>query len=345
MNIPSTVLILGARGRFGLAAARAFAAAGWRVLAQMRPGSAGPAVPGVQWLAVALEDSAALAALAQGAQVVVHALNPRYTRRAWRAQVPALMHASIRVSRALGATLMLPGNVYNFGASMPELLREDTPQQARGVMGRARIALEQQLEHATRGGDLKAVVIRAGDFFGSGTGSWFDQLLAKDLRRGKFTYRGPFDVPTAWAYLPDLASTFARVAARRDQLPAFEVLHFAGHSLTGQQWVALLTPVAREQGWVPRSAPLRTGSLPVPLLRLGGLVMPTWAALGDTLYLWSTPHRLANDRLTALIGQEPHTPLPEAVRSALAGLGMLLPVKTGDSPAACYAELAGVERR
>ena len=115
------------------------------------------------------------------------------------------------------------------------------------------------------------------------------------------------------------------VAARRDQLPAFETLHFAGHSLTGQHWAEVLTAVAREQGWLPRSAPLRTASLPLPLLRLGGLVMPTWAALSDTLYLWHTPHRLANERLVALIGQEPHTPLPQAVRHALADLGMVSP--------------------
>ena len=35
----NTVLILGARGRFGLSAARAFANAGWRVLGQTRPGA------------------------------------------------------------------------------------------------------------------------------------------------------------------------------------------------------------------------------------------------------------------------------------------------------------------
>jgi NAD(P)-dependent dehydrogenase (short-subunit alcohol dehydrogenase family) len=63
MTLPSTVLILGARGRFGLAAAHAFAAAGWRVLGQVRPGAALPAVPRVQWQAVALQDTAALAAL------------------------------------------------------------------------------------------------------------------------------------------------------------------------------------------------------------------------------------------------------------------------------------------
>ena len=40
-------------------------------------------------------------------------------------------------------------------------------------------------------------------------------------------------------------------------------------------------------------------------------------------YLWTTPHRLANDRLTALIGPEPHTPLPQAARQALEDLGWL----------------------
>ena len=332
MTHSSAVLILGARGRFGLAAVRAFAQTGWRVLAQVRPGATGPAIAGVQWLAVALEDTAALAALSQGVQVVIHALSPPYTRRAWRTQAPALMDAAIRLSRALGATLMMPGNVYNFGESMPELLREDTAQAAGSVMGRTRIALEQQLATATQAGTMKAVVIRAGDFFGSGTGSWFDQLMAKNLMRGKFTYRGPLDIPTAWAYLPDLASAFVQVAARRDRLPAFERLHFAGHTLTGHQWAELFTDIAREQGWLRAGGILRTDSLPPLLLRLGGLVMPAWAALSDTLYLWRTPHRLVNYRLAALIGQEPHTPLPQAARLALAEMGQLPLPKTAEIP-------------
>ena len=41
MTHASTVLILGARGRFGQAAARAFARAGWQVLGQVRPGAQG----------------------------------------------------------------------------------------------------------------------------------------------------------------------------------------------------------------------------------------------------------------------------------------------------------------
>lgn len=330
-NDSKTVLILGARGRFGLAAVHAFSQAGWQVLAQVRPAAAGlqpadttgPALPGVSWRAQELTDTAALAAAADGAGVVVHALSPPYTHRQWRAQVPALMDAAIRVSRQLGATLMLPGNVYNFGASMPALLHEDTPQAATTVKGRIRIGLEQQLAAATRDGRMKAVVIRAGDFFGSGRGSWLDLVMVAKLPRGKLVLPGPLNVATAWAYLPDLARSFVQVAARREQLPAFETLHFGGYSLSGQDWLEVLTDLAWEQGWLPASGQLRLGSLPWPLIRAGSLVVPTWESLCEMRYLWNTPHRLASDKLTTLLGSEPHTPLAQAVQSALGNLGLL----------------------
>ncbi len=212
MSIPSSVLILGARGRLGLAAARAFAQAGWTVHAQVRPGASGPAIAGVQWLGVRPDDTAALAAWARDAQVVVQGLSPVYTHRAWRAELPGLTQDAIDVSRALGATLMLPASVYNFGAGMPPLLHEDTPQVPTTLKGRLRVATERQILAATQDGAMKAVVIRAGDFFGGGRGTWLDLVMAKDLARGRFTHPGPLDVPTAWAFLPDLARAFVAVA-------------------------------------------------------------------------------------------------------------------------------------
>lgn len=319
------VLILGARGRLGLAATRAFAQAGWQVRAQVRPGATGPAVPGVQWMAAAPGDTPTLAAQAQGAQVVVHALNPAYTHKAWREEAPSLMDAAVEVTRALGATLMLPGSVYNYGHEMPPVLREDTPQAAMDFKGRLRIGLEQRLQAATRDGDMRAVVLRAGDFFGSGAGSWLDQAIAKDLARGRVIWPGPLDVSRPWAYLPDLARTLVRVAEERHRLQAFDTLHFAGQQVTAQQWVDVLAAVAAEQGWVPDAGKVRVDRLPWPLLRIAGMVMPTYAALADMRYLWSTPHRLDNTRLVALIGSEPHTTFEQAVRRALHDLGLLAP--------------------
>lgn len=321
----STVLILGARGRLGLAAARAFAQAGWQVRAQVRPGASGPAVPGVQWVAIASQDTPALAAAAQGAQVVVHAMNPAYTHKAWRKDAPALMDAAIEVTRTLGATLMLPGSVYNYGRAMPPVLREDTPQTALDFKGLMRIHLEQRLQAATRDGAMRAVVLRAGDYFGSGVGSWLDQSIAKDLPKGRVTWPGPLDISRPWAYLPDLACTLVRVAEARHHLSAFDTLHFAGQQVTAHQWVRVLSAVAAEQGWASDAGAVRVGPLPWPLLRMAGLVVPHLAALADMRYLWSTPHRLDNTRLAALIGEEPHTPFEQAVRRALHDLGLLAP--------------------
>jgi nucleoside-diphosphate-sugar epimerase len=323
MSASSSVLILGARGRFGLAAARAFAQAGWQVHAQVRPGASGPSIPGVRWLAAQPGDTGALAAAANGAGVVVHALSPAYTHKAWRNQLPGLTQAAIDISRELGATLMLPASVYNFGESMPPLLHENAPQAATTFKGRMRIASEQQIREATKDGRMKAVVIRGGDFFGSGGGSWLDLVIAKDLSRGKLTYPGQLNVATAWAYLPDMARSFVKVAGQRHRIPAFETLHFGGYRFTGQDWVDAASEIAREQGWLEAGAALRVSSLSWPLMRAVALFVPTVAALCEMRYLWRTPYALANTRLVSLIGEEPHTPFPLALRAALADLGIL----------------------
>ena len=123
----------------------------------------------------------------------------------------------------------------------------------------------------------------------------------------------------------DLARTFVAVAAKRAHLQTFEVFHFAGHRLSAQQWLDALTPIARENGWVLAQGQVRFSKLPWAVIRVGAWALPTWAALVEMRYLWDTPHALHNTKLTALIGQEPHTPLAEALRCALQDLNFLAP--------------------
>ena len=91
---------------------------------QTRPGAQEPQTTSIEWLDIDLHDTQALVHAAQGATVVVHALNPAYTNKAWQTQVLPMTEASLAIARALGATLMVPGNVYNFGHAMPAVLRE-----------------------------------------------------------------------------------------------------------------------------------------------------------------------------------------------------------------------------
>lgn len=316
------VLVLGASGRFGAACAKAFADAGWRVIAQQRKRVHVSSAAGIETLVTGGAPIAGLLGTLPKIDVVVHAMNPAYTDAAWTEHVPVMMESAIFLASALGATLMFPGNVYNFGAGMPVLLSETTPQYPTTVKGRLRLSAEQRLLEASEKSGLRAVVIRAGDFYGGGTGSWLDRVIASKLHRGTFTYPGPLDTATPWAYLPDLAQTFLRVAEQRHKLAGLETLHFSGHSLTGHDWLRVLQPLAQKQGWVRPDKTLKTAGLPWPLIRALGLVSGEWASLADMRYLFQTPHALDNVRLHALIGDEPHTPFAGAAAAALDELGI-----------------------
>jgi nucleoside-diphosphate-sugar epimerase len=317
MNIPHrSVIVLGANGRLGRAAVEAFAAAGWRVLAQSRRAPPKPLPAGAKHTGLALQDLPRLAAQAAGAQVVVHALNPVYTR--WAREALPLARQGMDLAQRLDATFMLPGNVYNFGSGMPPLLEPGTPQRADTAKGRIRVQMEAEMRQRAAQG-LRSVVLRAGDFFGGGQGAWLDKVVLAALARRKLVYPGPLDVPHAWAYLPDLARAFVALASRTD-LPLFTTLHFPGHTLTGTQLLAALERAAATLGLVP-AAGWRHGSLPWPLLRAGGRLVPMWRELAEMEYLWRVPHALDGNALQACVGALPVTALDSALRDALMQLG------------------------
>jgi nucleoside-diphosphate-sugar epimerase len=321
MTSKPCVLVLGASGRLGAACAKAFAGSSWRVIAQQRRRVHLAQAAGIETLVTGDVPVVDLLGKLPKIDVLVHAMNPAYNDAAWSQHVPVMMESAIFLAGALGATLMFPGNVYNFGSSMPAVLSETTPQCPTTVKGRLRVSAEKRLLQASEENGLNAVVIRAGDFFGSGIGSWLDRVIASKLHRGTFTYPGPLDTATPWAYLPDLAQTFLRVAGQRDKLAGFEALQFSGHSLTGHDWLRVLQPLAQTHGWVRPGRTLKTAGLPWPLIRALGLVGGSWASLSDVRYLFETPHALNNSRLHALIGAEPHTSFAEAATAALDDLG------------------------
>lgn len=318
MTLPC-VLIIGANGRFGRAATTAFAQAGWRVLAQGRKLPAG-LPPGVQALNAPLDDCAALAAQAAAARVVVYAVNPPYT--AWATQMLPLARKGLDVAERLGAMFMLPGNVYAYGRTMPALLSENTPEQPSTEKGWLRQQLEADIRERTQAGRMTAVVLRAGDFFGgSGSGTWLDLAIAKSIARGRLVYPGPLQVPHAWAYLPDLAKTLVALAESRlvqAGEPAYEVLHFAGHTLTGEQMMGHLKAAA--------GMDCRVGRVPWPVWRALAWVVPMLREVCRMAYLWQVPHALDDRRLQAALaarGGVPHTPAQQAVAQALLDLGLL----------------------
>ena len=79
---------------------------------------------------------------------------------------------------------------------------------------------------------------------------------------------------------------------------------------------------------------IKVRKMPWRVMRLLSPFVPLFRELSEMRYLWREPIRMDNARLTAVLGAEPHTPLEEAVRETLIGLGCLeVRQKSGPLPA------------
>lgn len=317
----SKVLVLGATGGIGGEVARQLKAAGWEVCALTRDvDKARSQQPGFAWLkGDALKRDEVIAA-ARGCAVIVHAVNPPGYRN-WAEQVLPMIDNTIAAAIVEGATVVLPGTVYNFGPDAFPVLREDSPQHPQTRKGAIRVKLEQRLLHASRQG-ARVLIVRAGDFFGAqAANSWFSQGLVKPGKPvSTVSYPGARGVAHQWAYLPDVARTMVALLERRASLDAFACFHMAGHvDRDGMQMVqAIQRVVLRRTGQQPS-----VGSFPWWLLKLAAPFVVTFRELQEMRYLWQTPLCMDNQRLVEVLGSEPHTPLEHAVEATLIGLGCL----------------------
>jgi nucleoside-diphosphate-sugar epimerase len=305
------ILVLGAAGRLGYTATEAFRDAGWQVRGLVRPGRAGAVAPDVEPVEAVTRDEAAAAG--RGCDVVLNALNPIITQ--WQKNALSLAYGAIATAESNGATLLFPGSVWNYGRDMPPVLDETTPMRPTGRKGRLRAEIEQRIGEACDRG-MRAIVLRAGDFFGGGRGSWFDLVIAKDIARNRLTYPGPLDVVHAWAYLPDFAAALVQLAERRERFARFEAFGFPGHAVTGAGLIGAVEAVTQN------TFNVRTMSW--WLVRTVGRLSAFGRELTELEYLWRVPHRINGEKLRAAIGELPHTPLPDAVAASLRALGYRL---------------------
>ena len=306
------IIILGGAGRLGRAAAQAFKSAGWQVASLVRGSSAAGAVPGTEIIEIDARDAESVIAAAKGADVVLHALNVPYTD--WGRLALPLADTAIAAARESRATLVFPGNLYNYGVDMPARIDETAPMRPTSRKGAIRVAIEARMRDAAEAGP-RTIVLRAGDYFGGeGTGSWFDRVIVKEIAAGRLTYPGPLDVIHEWAYLPDVAQALVQLVEQRERLAPFAAFGFAGHAVTGREFVAAISRACRRD--------FKIDFMPWQLLKAIGVVVPVFRELCDISYLWATPHAIDGARLAEIIGDIPHTPLDQAITASLAALGL-----------------------
>lgn len=279
-----TVLITGASGRIGRHAARAFQRAGWQVR-RFRRGTD-------------------MAEAAQGAQVIVNGMNPP-NYHAWRRIIPEITAQHIAAARASGATVILPGNVYNFG-TQPTPWDEATPQRPVSRKGRIRV----EMERAYREAGIPTIVLRAGNFIDpDGADDMMSLITLKAIRRGRIQHMGDPAARQAWCYLPDWGRAAVMLANRRADLARFEDVPFPGLTLS------TLELKGRLEALMDR--PLRVAGFPWWIFTVTSPVWELAREMREMRYLGTLDHRLSGTKLARLLPDFSATPVDEVLASKL----------------------------
>jgi nucleoside-diphosphate-sugar epimerase len=121
-----------------------------------------------------------------------------------------------------------------------------------------------------------------------------------------------------------------RLLERSASFENFAVFHMEGHWDTdGTQ---MIDAIRRTAG----NPKIKVHPMPWKLMRLLSAFVPMFRELAEMRYLWTTPARMGNAGLRAVLGDEPHTPLSVAVRNTLIGLDCLPNTPQGSTTGTTY---------
>lgn len=310
-------LVIGATGGIGGEMARVLLARGWDVRA-LRRGTVNPAasVPDdqIEWVHGDAMNADSVLAAAQGVSIIFHGANPPGYKN-WQGLALPMLDSTIAAARAVGARIAFPGTVYNFGPEELPLVGETAAQRPRTKKGAIRVEMERRLRES----GVPTLIVRAGDFFGpQAKNNWFSQGIVRPGQHvRRLTYPAPPTVGHDWAYLPDLAQTFAELLDREADLSRFDVFHFEGH------WFERGMDLPEAARRVAGASHARIWAFPWFAVYLLAPFVETFREMIEMRWLWKQPLRLDNRKLVAFLGREPHTPLDQALTETLRGMGCL----------------------
>ncbi|MET9604863.1 NAD-dependent epimerase/dehydratase family protein [Streptomyces sp. NPDC006512] len=266
-------------GAAGAATARLLLEQGHSVRVVTRTGR--PPEPGIEHVAFEAADSARLTEAVRGAVALFNCAAPPYHR--WVAELPALASSACAAAEATGAVLVVLGNLYGYGpVDVP--MTEALPLAASGPKGAVRAAAWEEARKLHEQGRIRAVEVRASDFFGPGVtdGGHLAARVLPPLLRGKpVSTLGDPDAPHSWTYLPDVARALAEVAGQE--------------SAWGRAWHVPTEPARSVRQMTDRlaaeagTAPVAVRTVPAPVLALGSLFSPLLRELKEIRYQFTRP--------------------------------------------------------
>ncbi|WKX72950.1 NAD-dependent epimerase/dehydratase family protein [Streptomyces sp. XD-27] len=293
-------------GPAGAATARLLAEKGHSVRVVTRSGRSPE--PGIEHVALDATDSRRLIEAAQGAAAIFNCAAPPYHR--WASHWPPLASSVCAAAEATGAVLVMLGNLYGYGP-VGRPMTEELPLAATGPKGRVRAAVWEQARTLHEQGRVKAVEVRASDFFGPGVtdgGHLAARVVPRVLRGKPVSALGDPDAPHSWSYLPDVARALVEVAGEE--------------RAWGRAWHVPTGPALSTRAMVGRLAaqsgtgPVAVRRLPPAVLGVVSVFSPLIRELKEIRYQFDRPFVVDSSAYEAAFAVRA-TPVDEQVKATV----------------------------
>jgi len=274
-----------------------------------RSGNKPASVPaGVTVAAGDVFDVAVARQLAQGATHVYQCTNPPYTQ--WPELFPRLQTNTLEAAASAGAKYIVTDNLYMYGDTNGQPLREDLPYRAHTRKGKVRAEMAESLMAAHRSGQVRVAVARASDYYGpwatnSASG---DRMFGFAVQGKAASVPGKLNMPHTYTYVPDFAKALVILGERDEALG--QVWHAPNaETLTTRQFV---TMIYEELGQPPKMSGM--GRL---MMSIGGLFIPAAREVVEMLYEFEKPFVVDSSKFTQTFDVQ-GTPLREAIKTTVA---------------------------
>ena len=241
----------------------------------------------------------------KGAAAVYQCAQPQYHE--WAEKFPPMQKAILDAVSANGAKLIVGDNLYMYGDTNGQPIREDMPYQPHTKKGKVRGEMATAVMDAHRAGKIRAAIGRASNFFGPDDTAVTSYAIRPALDGKAINLLGRTDQPHTFSYVADFGKLLATLGTREEAL--------------GQIWftpspapvtqLELVKIMEEELGHKIKI--MAAGKMMLSML---GLFMPTLRESVEMLYEWDKPFIMDSSKAQKTFGLQP-TPLKDSMRATI----------------------------
>ncbi len=308
----SKYLIIGATGAIGHAFAKALQDADEHATLLVRDRRKAIALFGdTRGLTIVegdVNDTALLKTIAKDVKFIFHGANASYEH--WANAMPVMTRNVIDAAEHSGATVIFPGNNYNYGP-MDQPISEVTPFNPSTALGKVRVDLERMLQRASDQGRIRTLVVRMAEIWGPNvTNKQFAPVFENALRGKAMPWLISTEPEQQLLFAPDAGRAMVALTKRGDP-KTYEVINIGGTIVSSvQSWLEQVANVAGTSA--------KISVVPKFAVSLLGRISPVMHEVASMSYKYETSVILNDHKFRTVLPDFEQTPMKEAIAETLA---------------------------